>query len=322
MRDHDLVLARLFYAEEVCFPFDDRRLIDAFAKVPREAFVGPGPWLIQNRHTAPHYLPTKDADPRHLYHDCHVALDASGFINSGGPAFNAYLLNLLEVQPGETVASLAAGCGYYEAILAELVGPSGKVVAIDCHPGRAAQAAKALALWPQVTVKRADGSTEPLEPCDVILAGAGVTHPPPSWLEALKVGGRMVFPLMGSMAAEQWGVAAVIFAHRQSETVFEAHRLCDAAFLEFVGARDADLAERIDGALAADRGMRIQCLRLDHHPQRETCWLHGDGFCLSRLAPGQHREEDAAGLWGDTGAGLSLGPFNALNVLPYGRPAR
>ena len=135
-----LALARRFYAEDVCFPLDNRRLIDAFATVPREAFVGPGPWLIQNRHTAPHYLPTKDADPRHLYHDVHIALDASGFVNSGGPGFNAFLLNLLEVQPGETVVYLGMGCGYYAAILAELVGPGGKVMAIEVDPERAAQA--------------------------------------------------------------------------------------------------------------------------------------------------------------------------------------
>ena len=64
----------------------------------------------------------------------------------------------------------------------------------------------------------------------------------------------MIFPLMGSLADEHWGVAAVLYARRESETSFEARRLCDAAYLEFVGARNADLAERIDEALAADRG--------------------------------------------------------------------
>ncbi len=320
----ELARVRRFHAEDVCFPSDNRRLIDAFATVPREAFVGPGPWLIQNRHTAPHYAPTKDADPRHLYHDAHIALDASGFINSGGPGFNAFLLNLLEVQPGETVVYLGMGCGYYAAVLAELVGPRGNVVAIEVHPERAAQAGKALAPWPQVTVRCANGATESLEPCDVLIAGAGVTHPPDVWLEALKVGGRVIFQLMGSLADEQpWGVAAVLYAHRESETSFEARRLCDAAYLEFIGARDADLAERIDDALAADRGETIRSMRCDSHFEDDaTCWLHGEHFCLSRLAPDQLQRRNAGELWDGPGVGLKLAPFNALNVLPYGRPAR
>ena len=316
----ELARVRRFHAEDVCFPSDNRRLIDAFATVPREAFVGPGPWLIQNRHTAPHYVPTKDADPRHLYHDVHIALDASGFVNSGGPGFNAFLLNLLEVQPGETVVYLGMGCGYYAAVLAELVGPRGNVVAIEVHPERAAQAGKALAPWPQVTVKCANGATEPLEPCDVLIAGAGVTHPPDVWLEALKVGGRMIFPLMGSLADEHWGVAAVLYARRESETSFEARRLCDASYLEFIGARNAHLAERIDEALAQDGGATIASLQLDSHPHDPSCcWLHSEDpahpVCLSRLPPGHHHQTDPAEL---PGVGLKLTPLNQLNILPYG----
>lgn len=320
----DLPTIRRLYAEDVCFPFDNPRLIDAFATVPREAFLKPGPWLIQNRHTAPHYLPTKDADPRHLYHDAHIALDASGFINSGGPGFNAFLLNLLEVQPGETVVYLGCGCGYYAGIMAELVGPRGKVIAMDCDPARAAQAGKALAPWPQGEALCANGATEDLEPADVIIASAGVTHPPANWLAALKIGGRLIFPLMGTMDAEQWGSAAVLFAERQGEGVFAVRRLCDAAFLEFVGARSADLAARIDWQLGSDRGAGIRSLRCDSHPEDAgACWLHGDHFCLSRIAPQELICGAGEGAWSDTGTGLNCcGPFNSLNVLPYGRPAR
>ncbi len=45
MSADDLALARRFYAEDVCFPLDNRRLIDAFTTVPREAFVG---WTLAN----------------------------------------------------------------------------------------------------------------------------------------------------------------------------------------------------------------------------------------------------------------------------------
>ena len=126
----------------------------------------------------------------------------------------------------------------------------------------------------------------------------------------------MIFQLMGSLADEQpWGVAAVLYARRESETSFEARRLCDAAYLEFIGARDADLAERIDDALAADRGETIRSMRCDSHFEDDaTCWLHGEHFCLSRLAPDQLQRRNAGELWDGPGVGLKLAPFNALNV--------
>ncbi len=220
-------------------------LTEAFAKVPRESFLAKGPWLVTNRHTAPDYVVTPDANPRHLYHDHHVALDATGFINSGGPGFNAFIFDLLDVIPGETIVYLGSGCGYYAAILGELVGAGGKVICVEVDPERAAQAGKALAAWPQVAVRCANGATDPLEPCDVLIAGAGVTHPPSPWLEALKVGGRMVFPLMGTIGeGEHYGTAAaVLYAHRLSASSFAVRPLCHASYLECVGARDADLAE-------------------------------------------------------------------------------
>ena len=58
--------ARRWYAEELraVAHLADERVVDAFATVPRERFVGPG------RHRAVLHLAiwsTPDADPRHLY---------------------------------------------------------------------------------------------------------------------------------------------------------------------------------------------------------------------------------------------------------------
>lgn len=41
----------------------------------------------------------------------------------------------LEIVPGSTVADLGAGVGYFTWRLAEAVGPSGKVIAVDIQPG-------------------------------------------------------------------------------------------------------------------------------------------------------------------------------------------
>jgi protein-L-isoaspartate(D-aspartate) O-methyltransferase len=54
-----------------------RDLIDAFARVPRERFLGPGPWRLAAFDGLGSVLPreTPDGDPRHLYHNVPVCLD-------------------------------------------------------------------------------------------------------------------------------------------------------------------------------------------------------------------------------------------------------
>jgi predicted methyltransferase len=44
------------------------------------------------------------------------------------------VIDALEIKPGQTVADLGAGSGYYSFRIAPLVGPTGKVLAIDIEP--------------------------------------------------------------------------------------------------------------------------------------------------------------------------------------------
>jgi len=44
-------------------------------------------------------------------------------------------VQLLNVQPGQVVADIGAGSGYYTALLSRAVGPTGKVFATDIQPG-------------------------------------------------------------------------------------------------------------------------------------------------------------------------------------------
>jgi ubiquinone/menaquinone biosynthesis C-methylase UbiE len=43
-------------------------------------------------------------------------------------------IDALEIKPGQTIADLGAGSGYYSFRIAPLVGPAGKVLAIDIEP--------------------------------------------------------------------------------------------------------------------------------------------------------------------------------------------
>jgi protein-L-isoaspartate(D-aspartate) O-methyltransferase len=73
-----LEAARRFYAEELRFAARLRSpaLVAAFATVPRERFVGAGPWRIRSPKGIADYWTTEDADPRTIYHDVLVALES------------------------------------------------------------------------------------------------------------------------------------------------------------------------------------------------------------------------------------------------------
>ena len=77
------------------------------------------------------YQTTPDADARHLYRDVPVAIDAARLVNNGAPSLLAFLINALAQREGEHVLHVGCGTGYYTAILAEIVGPSGRVTALE-----------------------------------------------------------------------------------------------------------------------------------------------------------------------------------------------
>ena len=74
----------------------------------------------------------------------------------------------------------------------------------------------------------------------------------------------------------------MLFVKRRSRVEFEARFLCPVWFDEFAGARDAEISDRLKQASARDRGVGVKSVRTDRHGEDETCWLHGDGWCLSR----------------------------------------
>jgi protein-L-isoaspartate(D-aspartate) O-methyltransferase len=276
--------ARRSYAEELRFTTHMRSpaLMAAFATVPRERFVGPGPWRIRSTWSLDGYWTTDDADPRRVYHDVLIALDAAQGVNNGQPSLWAFLLDKLDIAPDERALHLGCGTGYYTAIIAELVGPGGSVAAIEIDPGLAERARIALGPWPQVAVHNVDGASAVFEPADVIVASAGATHPPPSWISALRIGGRLLFP----MTTER-GPGRMLLVKRQTEISLAAHFLCEVGFVDFRGARDPQANRRLASALKRDRGASVRSLRCDDHKEDKTCWLHGGDWCLSRREPAE-----------------------------------
>jgi protein-L-isoaspartate(D-aspartate) O-methyltransferase len=128
-----VVVARRSYAEELRFTahIHAPAVCAAFAAVPRERFVGPGPWRVRSPMDMAEYWTTADADPRAVYHDVLIALDEARGINNGQPSLWAFLLDQLDIFTDERVLHLGCGTGYYTAVMAELVGPTGRITAIE-----------------------------------------------------------------------------------------------------------------------------------------------------------------------------------------------
>jgi protein-L-isoaspartate(D-aspartate) O-methyltransferase len=270
--------ARRSYAEELCHlnGVSSPGLLAAFATVPRERFVGPGPWAIQSNGTS---WFTQDADPTHVYRDALIVLDGSKHLNNGQPSLWAIHLDSLHVRPGDRILHLGCGTGYYTAILAELAGPAGKVTAIEIEKGLAARARVALEPWPQVTVIHADGSRGPFAPADVIVVSAGATHPLPAWLAAVRPSGKLLFPLTSTR-----GPGTMAHLIRSSADFFAARLEGSVFFVDFGGARAPAVSSELAKALRRDEGAGVRSLRCDVHPKKESCWLHGNGWCFSREA--------------------------------------
>ena len=149
------------------------------------------------------------------------------------------------------------------------------------HADLAAKARVSLESWPHVTVINVDAASVAIEPSDLIVASAGATHPLPAWLDALKPGGRLLFPLTATK-----GPGGMLLVSKATGDNFAAQVLCSVGFIDFEGVRNPDISRRLARALTRDQGRAVQSLRRDLHPKSRTCWLHGEGWCLSRRPHG------------------------------------
>jgi protein-L-isoaspartate(D-aspartate) O-methyltransferase len=268
--------ARLSFAEELCKTnhISSPAIRAAFSSVPRERFIGPGPWMIQVSGAQSF---TESADPRNVYQDALIVLDPAKRLNNGQPSLWAFHLSLLDVHPGDHVLHLGCGAGYYSAILAELVGPHGRVVAVEIDQALADRARIALEPWPHVTVVQADGARGPFDPADAIVVSAGATHPLPAWLAALKPEGKLLFPLTPTR-----GPGTIAYVMRKSADAFAATLCGSVFFVDFEGGRDSAISDDLARALQRDHGFSVRSVRCDFHEKDDSCWLHGNGWCFSR----------------------------------------
>lgn len=265
---------RRFYAEFIVKSAgaSNARLIEAFATVAREDFVGPGPWQV---FVGSGYIPTISADPRLLYQDILIGLAPDRGINNGQPSLHARCLAAAAPSLGESVVHLGAGTGYYSAILATLVGSTGTVIAIEREEDLAQCGGESLRGYPQVEVRAASATEIDVPSCDLIYVNAGATHPPDAWLDALRIGGRLIFPL-----TSHEGFGVMLLVTRMAEDRYVASAFARAAFIPCIGARDHLTSDSLTKALERQSLKEVRSLRRRTSPDNSV-WCAGDGWWLS-----------------------------------------
>lgn len=223
--------ARSFYAKIMAAISlsTDPRLERIFESIPREAFLGIGPWKMM---AGRKYVSTPTPDPIYLYQNALFALNADKGINNGEPSLHARWLGASSPKAGDTIIHIGADTGYYTAILSLLALPDGKVHAYEIEESLASKATENLSPFENVTIVGGDAVTAELPPSDLIYVNAGVVSPPLNWLEALKPEGRMIFPWCPS---PNGGMAVLV---TRVQNGFSLKPLMPAWFIPCVGASD------------------------------------------------------------------------------------
>jgi protein-L-isoaspartate(D-aspartate) O-methyltransferase len=278
----ELGIVRRAYAKQVMAAamVADERVEAAFAAVRREAYLGPGPWPVLR--TRPDgYVPTPSDNPVYLYVNQIVGLLTERNLNNGEPSLHAMMIGSAAPKPGEHAVHIGAGVGYYTAILAELVGATGRITAIELDAELAKRAAANLAGLRHIRVLHGNGALIPFDPADVIYVNAGATRPADVWLDRLNENGRLILPLTASeFPNTDFRKGAVFRITRQGQD-FLVKRISAVGIFPCEGMRDPDSEAAL--AAAFEKGRVEEVTRLYHRDDvpDEDCWVRGKGWCLA-----------------------------------------
>lgn len=271
---------RRWYAEEVRWAsgVSDPRIVSAFASIPRESFLPQGPWHFSTGMMTETYQPTPNAELHHLYHNVMVAIDPERELNTALPSYMASVLESAAIDSGAQVAQIGAGLGYYSAILSNLVGPTGSVVALEIDPLLAKQCASNLASYPNSACLHADGSTYSFNAgsLDVLIVHGAATHIPRRWLESLNIGGRIIAPF--AYASDEPGQLARITRQR---TGFLVEFTQEVFAYPCVGTCTEKSAETLREAVEMYGWYTHSELRLDLENVDDSAWVVTPNYWIS-----------------------------------------
>lgn len=193
----------------------DPRVLDAMASLPRERFLPP-------------------SERGMAYEDRALPIECGQTISQ--PFIVGYMTEVLAVTPDSTVLEIGTGSGYQTAVLARLARVVHSVERIDALRERAAenlaglQLTNPFAAQGKIFLHSGDGSLglPAFAPFDRIIVTAAAPRIPPSLVEQLVDGGRLVIPVGGP--TEQTVVCVVREGSRTVETPMLACR-----FVKLIG---------------------------------------------------------------------------------------
>lgn len=153
----------------------DKKVLNAFSKVPREEFVPP-----EYRHLA--------------YEDYPLPIGEGQTISQ--PYMVAIMLQEMHLKGDEKVLEVGAGSGYVVALLAEICREVWGIERIESLAEKARERLQRLG-YSNAHIVVGDGSKGLPEqaPFDAILVSAAAKRVPPALLEQLAEDGRLVLPL-------------------------------------------------------------------------------------------------------------------------------
>jgi protein-L-isoaspartate(D-aspartate) O-methyltransferase len=286
-RQAELSIIRAAYAKQIlaaAWIVDNARLEAALSATRREDFLGAGPWWILRRFRD--YVTTPDADPVYLYTDDLVGILPERRLNNGQPSLHAHLIHQAAPAAGDHVVHVGTGTGYYTAILAHLVGPSGRVTGIEYEPELAARAKTNFASRPNVEIVEGDGALVSFDQADVIYVNAGCTRPAESWLDRLADGGRLILPMtsdqgFGAPAPEGMAREGAVFRIERRGKDYLAYWISPVAIFPCAGSRDETSERALAEAFAKGGLQKVTRLYRNQEIPDERCWLRGSGWCLA-----------------------------------------
>src|ERR1039458_127160 len=208
----------------------------AFLATPRHLFVkryrewGTTDWRQVTAENLEQHLPTLYADrPLLLFGD-----DDSNVLSTiSQPSFVLRMLDMLRLQPGQTVFELGAGSGWNAALMGHLVGPDGRVFSLELIPELARTAAETVQMLgiKNVRIVAADGGDgyPAGVPYDRAIFTAGAYDLPRAFNAQLKDGGL----LMAGIKLEGGGDS--LFVLRKTNNHFESVDSMPCAFVQLRG---------------------------------------------------------------------------------------
>lgn len=281
-----LAIIRRAYARQMLalVGVDNPVLEEAFAAIPRERFIGPPPWHLSRGGVGA----LVSGDPSIVYQDVLIALAPERGVNNGSPSLHALWLDRLAPRPGDRIVHIGAGTGYYTAILARLVGPDGRVTAVEVDPNLAEQARANLGDCANVEVVEGDGAQWPRDEADCVYVNFAVVRPAEAWLTRLAPGGRLIFPLgvpspaRGRLQVRHSLHGAGFLVERRRDG-FAVSWLGGAYFVCAEGplAGTPDEQRALLAAFDKDSAEFVRSLWLGSQPPSQRDWLSGEGWGLS-----------------------------------------